>query len=280
MSSNRLPNDDHYVPNLHNAHLDLEGFERELRNLAAESLQLGVNEEEIVESFYFRALSKLTNLPDEPGDGELVCRFLTPKKFLWFVSNKDIRFCSAQEFDDPKECSLPEDYENSVGKILCELDLPASEWENQIWSKSQDWLVSCWTVLRHHHDDNLIWHKYAEGSEGVGITIRYGQLKGYLKSNIDSVDVDGSMKAGRVSYEHPLRLLPFNKRRMFQSENEIRFSCRHFQHSRDVLVDISNIFTDFGLRFSPDAPDHHRQAVKRLWRESGGAERFQEPDGG
>ncbi len=280
MSSNRLPKDNHYIPNPHNAHLDLYSFEDELRNIASESRKRGASDQEIVESFYLRALSELTNLPDEPDDEELVCRFLTPKKFLWFVSNKNIRFCSAQEFDDPKECSLPEDYENSVGKILYELDLPASEWENQIWSKGQDWLVSCWTALRNYNDDNLIWHKYAEGPEGVGITLRYGQLKGCLKSNIDAVDVDGSMKAGRVSYEHPLRLLPFNKRRMFQSESEIRFSCRHFQHSRDVLVDISNIFADFGLRFSPDAPDHHRQAVKRLWKESGGAERFQEPNGG
>lgn len=88
------------------------------------------------------------------------------------------------------------------------------------------------------------------------------------------------MKAGKVNYEYPLRLLPFNKRRMFRSESEIRFSCRHRQHSREVLVDISDMFRDFGLRFSPDAPDHHRQAVKRLWSGSGGVERFQEPDGG
>jgi len=280
MSTYELPDDDHYIPNPHNAHLDMQEFEIELRSIAAESRQIGRSEAEIIERFYFAALSRLTGLPSEPGDDELICRFLTPKKLLWFVSSKNIRFCSAQEFDDPKECSLPEDYENSIARVLHELDLSPREWENQKWQNGQVWLMSCWTALGSHHDDSLIWHKYAEGPEGVGITIRYGELRDFLKTGIDKIDADEQMRSGRVSYDFPLRTLPFSKRRMYRSENEVRFSFRHFQQARDAFMDVSEIFDRFGLRFSPDAPDHHRQAVKHLWLNCGGPERFQEPDVG
>ena len=280
MSGYEIPDDDHYIPDLHNAHLDMQDFEEELRNIATEANQIGQSEKETIEQFYFAAQSRLTGLPTEPNDEDLICRFLTPKKLMWFVSSRNIRFCSAQEFDDPKECSLPEDYENSVARVLYDLGLSAGEWESQKWLKGQDWLMSCWTVLRAHHDDSLIWHKYAEGPEGVGITIHYGELRDFLKKSIGSIDLDERMKSGLVSYDFPLRSLPFNKRRMYRNENEVRFSFRYFQQARDAFVDVSDIFGRFGVRFSPDAPDHHRVAVKQLWRSSGGAGRFQEPDGG
>lgn len=280
MTMNEYPDDDHYIPNPHNAHLDMQDFETKLRAIAEKSRQKGQGEKEIIELFYLAAQGRLTKLPTEPADDELICRFLTPKKLLWFVSSKNIRFCSALEFDDPKECSLPEDYENSVARVLIDLDLSPREWENQKWQKGQDWLMSCWTALRSHHDDSLIWHKYAEGPEGIGITIRYGELKDFLKTGIDKLDADGQMRLGCVSYDFPLRTLPFNKRRMYRSENEVRFSLRHFQQARDAFIDVGEIFSKFGLRFSPDAPDHHRRAVKHLWQSCGGAERFQEPDGG
>ena len=280
MNYHELSCDDHYIPNAHNAHLRLDDFEDKLRALVKKSRQRGVGNKEIVERLYCHAVSNLTQSPDEPEDDRLVCRFLTPKKFLWFLSTKEIRFCSAQEFDDPRECSLPEDYENAVGKVLCEFKLPPSEWDNQILSKGQDWLVSCWTELNSCHDDNLIWHKYAEGPEGVGITIRYGQLKLCLKKGVERIDGRLRLTAGRVNYEYPLRILPFNKRRMFRRESEVRFACHPSQRARDLRVDISGVFKNFGLRFSPDAPDHHRQAVKKSWIESGGVDRFQEPDGG
>ena len=279
MKCDDMNDDDHYIPNTNNAHLDLQGFEEELRSMEAENRQLGVSDDDIAENFYHHALGYLNNPPDEPGNDDLICRFLTPKKFLWFVGSKYLRFCATQEFDDPRECSLPEDYDNSVRKILYECSLPASEWDNQVWRKSQQWLVSCWTIFNSYHDDNLIWHKYANGPEGVGITIRYGQLRDCLQKNIEQVDAEGSLKAGRVSYDFPIRLLPFNKRKMFRNEKEVRFACRNFQHTRDFRVDVSGVFKEFGLRFSPDAPEHHVEAAQRIWKECGGTERYQTPEG-
>lgn len=269
-SSNELPQDDHYLPE-DNAHIRLDGFKDELRKIGQELKNCG---REIAEKFYSRALSELTNPPDEPADDALVCRFLTPKKFLWFVGNKEIRFCTAQEFDDPRECTLPKDYDDAVQAVLTDLNVPISEWNNQIWDKKRDWLVSCWTELSDPNISNLIWHKYADGPDGIGITIRYGSLKSSLQNNIEQYCMDSKLLAGHVSYDEPLRLVPFNKRRMFQGENEVRFVLPNSNNVRAHNIDVSSLFSEFGLRFSPDAPDSHRCAVEQLWSNCGGTDRF------
>lgn len=268
--SNELPQDDHYIPE-DNAHIRLDGFKDELREIYRESQELKNCDGEIAEKFYSHALSKLTSPPDELADDVLVCRFLTPKKFLWFVIKKEIRFCTAQEFDDPKECTLPEDYDVAVQAVLTELALPISEWNNQVWDKKRDWLVSCWTELKDSHVSNLIWHKYADGPDGIGITIRYGQLKNFLH---ERDCIGNSLKAGQVSYASSLKLVPFNKRQMFQGENEVRFVLCNSNNARDLHIDISGVFNEFGLFFSPDAPDSHRCAVEQLWLKCGGTDRF------
>ena len=267
------------MPNANNAHLNLQSFEEGLRSLAKESRNSGISDEDIVDRFYHRALGCLNKLPDEPGDDQLLCRYLTPKKFLWFASQKSLRFCKVAEFDDPRECFPPEDYDNSVRKILHELSLPPEQWDKNVWGKGEDWLVSCWTTINEHHDDSLIWHKYAEGPEGVGITIRYGQLKSLLRKNIDPIDVEQSIKAGLVNYKQPLRLLPFNKRLMFRNEAEVRFTFRHIQYTLDYHADVSGLLENFVLRFSQDAPEHHIEAVRSIWKKCGGSDHYQIPDG-
>ena len=271
--SDELSEDDHYLPE-DNAHIRTNDFKGKLREIYRGGQELKNCDGKIAEKFYSHALSKLTKPPDEPADDALVCRFLMPKKFLWFVSNKEIRFCTDQEFDDPRECTLPEDYNVAIQAVLTELSLPISEWNNQVWDKKRDWLISCWTELKDPHVSNLIWHKYADGPDGIGITIRYGQLKSLLQNNIEQSCMDSKLLAGHVSYDDPLRLVPFNKRQMFQGENEVRFV---FPNSNDVRahnIDITSLFREFGLRFSPDAPDDHRCAVKQLWLNCGGADRF------
>ena len=271
--SDESSGDDHYLPE-NNAHIRLDDFKDELREIYRDSQELNSCDGDIAEKFYSHTLSKLATSPDEPADDAVICRFLTPKKFLWFVSHEVIRFCTAQEFDDPKESTLPEDYDVATQTVLTEFNLPISEWENQVWHKKQDWLVSCWTELIGPHASNLIWHKYAEGPEGVGITIKYGQMKSLLEDYIKQYCMESEPIAGRVSYDFLLRLAPFNKRKMFQGENEIRFVLPNSNNVRDHNIDISDLFSEFGLRFSPDAPENHCHAVKQLWLNCGGADRF------
>ena len=95
-------------------------------------------------------------------------------------------------------------------------------------------------------------------------------LKVFLNPFIEEAACDKFMYSGLVNYGYPLKLLPFNKRPIFKNENEVRFAFRPTYPIEDYCVDVSSIFEKFGLRFSPDAPKHHRDAVFKLWIENGG----------
>jgi hypothetical protein len=57
-------------------------------------------------------------------------------------------------------------------------------------------------------------------------------------------------------------------------ENEIRFVLPNPNNVRDHDINISSVFSEFGVRFSPDATDNHRRAVEHLWLNCGGTNRF------
>jgi hypothetical protein len=79
------------------------------------------------------------------------------------------------------------------------------------------------------------------------------------------------MISGYVEYGSPLRALPFNKRRMFQNENEIRFVAEA-EWPPSMLVLVSDIFPEFGLRFSPDVPNQHKDSIENTWSTFGGSD--------
>ena len=124
----------------------------------------------------------------------------------------------------------------------------------------------------------LVWHKYADGQAGVGITIRYGQLKEHLQRHVDQILKDDSLISGKVGYGSPFRTLPFNKRPMFRNEKEVRFAFMRHPYLDSHAVDVGDIFKNFGLRFSPDVPEHHFEAAMSLWIRCGGQDRFQRTD--
>lgn len=101
---------DHYIPNAHNAHLDTEDFVDELENRVLEGIGIDSVDhidafrtnlrKETFEAIYNCALSFSNTAPNEPPDDALVCRFLSPEKFLWLVCQKSIPFSSPRTFDD------------------------------------------------------------------------------------------------------------------------------------------------------------------------------------
>lgn len=269
--------DDHYVHDPNNARIDLAWFEKELGRIA-ESRSTDEPDKEVLQKLCDHAILRINKEPAEPDDDQLICRYLTPLKYLWFISSKVLRFTNAGRVEDLHECSLPSDYDIAVSKVLHKYNLPANQWYNQLRKKKEKWLISCWTALDKYHDDYLIWYRYAGGPTGIGITIRYDKLKEHLRQHVDQIEQNHSLISGKVSYESPFRTLPFNKRAMFRNEKEVRFAFRQlsFLHGQDV--DVGDIFQYFELRFSPDAPEHHSDAVRSFWRRCGGQDRFQSPD--
>ena len=264
--------DDHYIPNSKNAHIDTSAFELVVRKQLSES-KCGA--EEALQFIYNLAFSTLSAVPKEPDDGELICRYLSPTKFLQFLHTRRVNFPAATQFSDHWECRIPEDYEVVVLKVLNERDLPTAGWSELLKRKAAHWSISCWTQLDDYFDDHLMWNAYAGGSQGVGVTVRYGVLKGSLERSVGQLADDGVLHSGSVNYE-TLTLLPFNKHYMFRNEREVRFAFRT-EGSSTHSVSVDDIFGSFGVRISPAATIEHRDMVRRMWLSFGGVDRIQWP---
>jgi hypothetical protein len=262
--------DHHYIPNSRNAHIDTSAFERRVR----EELS-GRRGEDALEFIYNLAFSKLSVTPNEPDEDQLVCRYLSPAKFLQFAHTRRVYFPAATQFSDPWECRVPQDYEVSILRVLYELNISAEAWSGLVKRKAACWSVSCWTQLDDPCDDHLMWDSYAGGPQGVGITVRYGVLKESLAESVKPLAADGVLHSGRVNYR-ALSFMPFNKHYMFRNEREVRFAFGAI-YSGARCVSIDDIFGAFGVRISPAATVGHRDMVRRLWLSFGGVDRVQWP---
>jgi hypothetical protein len=266
-------NDDHYIANTKNAHINTSEFENEILDNVNNNPQ--IKDEELVELIYDKVFSRIANAPDEPNDDVLICRYLTPIKFINFLETRQIVFPIATRFSDSRECTVPEDYDNAVLKVLCELNRSGAIWEKYVKSKASSWNISCWTEIHDYFDDHLMWDAYAGGKDGVGITIRYGQLKSFFLNSVKKIAQDGHLHCGRLNYE-TISLLPFNKHNMFRNEKEVRFAFQSCD-SDMALISVDKIFDLFGVRISPAAEPSHAEMIRRMWLKYGGADRIQHP---
>jgi hypothetical protein len=265
--------DDHYIANAKNAHIDTSEFVEEI--LAEVRNNTGIEDEALVELIYDTAFSKTAAEPADPGDDVLICRYLTPTKFIKFLDTRQIAFPIATQFSDKRECVVPEDYDHAVLRTFAKLNRSGTIWAKCVRSKASAWNISCWTELHDYFDDHLMWEAYAGGSDGIGITIRYGQLKNYLLNSVREIAKDGQLQCGRVNYE-TISLLPFNKHYMFRNEKEVRFAFRSC-HSKMALISVEEIFDHFGVRISPAAEPRHAEMIRRMWLSYGGKDRIQHP---
>lgn len=263
--------DDHYIANSRNAHIDTSAFEKEL----IDRLSGLEGAAEVYESVYESVFSRTNVAPPEPDGDRLVCRYLTPAKFLRFVNSRLVAFPEATQFSDRWECSIPADYNNAILRVLGKMDKSTTGWTGYVRMKAAGWNVSCWTQLADYFDDHLMWDSYADGPQGVGVTVRYGPLKAHLAGAVKQLDVDGQLQSGLVNYQ-TLSILPFNKHYMFRNEKEVRFAFRGFQPGA-TSVSVDEIFNLFGIRISPAATEEHHDMVRTLWLRYGGEDRIQWP---
>lgn len=265
--------DDHYIADPNNAHLDTSEFERELNVLCGNSIGEDLSCAQFFPKIYDLIQEKFFTSPDEPGDEQLICRYLSPTKFLWFIAEMEIFFGRASEFDDARDSSIPEDYNRCVQSFLMKRNVMSDAWNEHTRRMQSLWLVSCWTEITNHHDDHLLWHKYAEGNYGVGITMHYGILRDLFRKALEDDKKTEGLLSGYVSYEPPLKIAPFNKRRIFRNEKEVRFVSRtdglNFKR-----VGISELKSQIGLRLSPESSFTHREAIRAAWMRFGGEDRI------
>lgn len=287
---------DQYIPDGNNAHIDTRSFVEDLKERILSELSWGVTDNiadfrfsrrgEIYQYVYDRALSISNSAPDQPSDDADVCRFLSAEKFLWLIEQKSILFSSPRAFDDNLDCALHDDFNDAILQCLPELlkqfsivmapEIIYDEWISFERRRRDDWLISCWTNLKNHKDDKLIWYKYANGPLGVGITAKYGELRDALQDPVRVFTRNETLTAGSVNYDPRVnKFLPFNKRNGFRSEQEVRFAIHAFEYDKPVQVGLSDRFFElFNLRISEDSPQHHKAALHSVWINAGG-----NPDG-
>lgn len=265
---------DHYVPGP-NAHIDTSWLTKQMEVLSEGARARDLDDMEIEGKIYGIIESALHMKPNEPSPEAVVCRFLDVQKFLWFVTGKSVHFGRVDGFDDPFDCAVPEDYNYAVESFYMSRDCPPVGWGMLADDMRTDWLISCWTLINSSYDDYLLWHRYAGGPRGIGITIPYGTLKTALLQGLSEVDDTLSSVSeahyGLVAYGSPLGMIPFNKRAMFENEKEVRFVAKK-DYGQSVVIDVSSIFSEFRLRFSPDVPRFHRSSIESVWREFGGTD--------
>ena len=265
--------DDHYIPNEMNAHIDTASFEADIYKEV--KVNRGITDEKLVELIYKKVFSRIAVPPNEPDDAALICRYLTPDKFIQFLDTKEIAFPAANQFSDKWECAVPEDYNNAVLAVFEKIGRSGEVWASYVMSQASTWNVSCWTELESYFDDHLLWSTYAGGHEGVGITIRYGQFKSHFIEMATGLDVGAQPQQGRINYQS-ISLLPFNKHYIFRNEKEIRFAFKSCCSMLEV-ISVNEIFDLFGIRISPAAEIKHCEMIREKWLECGGSDRIQHP---
>ena len=273
-SSYHVAMTDHYVPGP-NAHIDTTDFEREIGELAGDSTGIDLMKLELAPTIYEAMERRIAIDPDEPSPTAILCRYMTVEKFLWFLHSQSVYFGGVSGFDDPRDCTVPEDYEHAVQRFYLARECVPADWDVQVDRARNRWLISCWTEVSSSIDDYLLWHRYAGGQNGVAITATYEQLKQTLLTGLGEqrglLSKMECLKSGYVSYDEGLRLLPFNKRGMFKNEKEVRFVGRtDFKSSANVPV--HELFPELGLRLSPDAASFHHESVIELWKRFGGSD--------
>lgn len=270
-----LENEDHYIPDDQNAHIDTCELKNEINNLYETRVGEELEKANLWPKTYESILSCISsNPPEEPSEKALICRYLTPTKFLWFACQEAVYFCGADKFEDKTDSDIPEDYKNCISRILCERNVQNQLlWEAYLDAMRSHWLVSCWTSLDNHYDDYLLWHRYAGDKYGVGITIHYGDLKKELEKSCKNEPHVRKFESGYVGYRHPLRLPPFNKRNIYRNEKEVRFVCKA-EVPKSFSVVISSLKKHFSLRFSPDAPTAHVNSIRAVWKKMGGSDKY------
>lgn len=70
--------DNHYIANSDNAHIDTSAFENEAHALLTDF----TNSDATLDSIYDLVIAHTNDRPTEPDDCQLICRYLSPDKFL------------------------------------------------------------------------------------------------------------------------------------------------------------------------------------------------------
>ena len=266
----------HYVPG-NNAHIDTQDFVSELNRFSEGGSGKDLDDMEFEEIAYEAVERVLSDQPDAVPPATVICRYLNTERFLWFLKYKTVYLGRVDGFDDARDCSVPEDYDIAVSQFYEGRSCSPEMWQHYSESMRHRWLISCWTEISTSVDDYLLWYRYAGGSLGVGITVNYDVLKRELERGIskfrDNEPDRYGLVCGYVNYGDQLKIMPFNKRRMFKNECEIRFVTQS-DLVASLQIPVSRIFKKFGLRFSPDTPMHHRSAIEEVWLKFGGSDNF------
>ncbi|MEN7343761.1 MAG: hypothetical protein AAAFM81_12495 [Pseudomonadota bacterium] len=267
MSENYIPHD--------NAHLDVRELMLEISRLdAPHPADAEWASFKLVSDIFMAVERRVSAAPAEPFVDTVLVRYMSLEKFLYFLNGWSVFFSRVEGFDDPHDCRIPSDYDDAVQAYLHSRALPGHIWETFVEQQRQSWLISCWTELSSAVDDYLLWSRYAGGSSGVALVARYGVLKDALTHGMLATE-DGPfppatrVTSGYVQYKEPFVALPFNKRRMFANEREVRF-VGYSPGSRAKSVSVSSIIDKFGIRLAPDSRKYHQDSVVRLWEKFGG----------
>ena len=271
--------DCHYIADPNNAHINTSDFESWLKATVSPSVE-NTDWRPIIYTEIVRLISY--RRPSEPADNTLICRYFTPANFVRFIGQKALHFATATAFKDRLDCLLPDDYNLCVQAFLQDQGTDdAGLWKEYVDKMRARWVVSCWTELDEPYHDHLLSHKYTGGDFGIGITIRYHKLRDHLeRSYQQGLYPDANdFTCGKVEYirggnDQGLRHPPFNKRRIFKSEREIRFVFRTKTEVPGIGAGIAELKQCFGLRFSPDVPADYVCSVRKVWKKWGGVDRY------
>lgn len=174
----------------------------------------------------------------QTGENEILWRYMSFEKFIWFLKNEQLYQPSISSFNDPFEGSLPrgtkKEYEKKYSEWQATLNLRSMginlndykneqllEFEKQRKLLRDTTYASCWCLR--NTESEALWKIYCQPQNGIVIKTTYGKLKKMASSSVDIIGKVQYLDYNTEKFELFSPVTPFMyKRTSFDYESEVR----------------------------------------------------------
>lgn len=150
-------------------------------------------------------------------------RYMSFRKFIWLLENKQLYQTSISRFNDPFEGSLPintkKAFEEQYAKWYPTSDLTRIEQKRKLLRDTT--FASCWSLRE--TESEAFWKIYCRENDGIAVKTTYGKLEEYASTTIEIIGKVKYINYKTDNFDIWSPAAPFmHKRKSFDFESEVR----------------------------------------------------------
>lgn len=225
------------------------------------------------------------SMPSEPDEDVEIGRILSPEKFVRFLRDPAIFMATPSMYEDRFEGTFPGDvlsahvvglkehirtaYRSDDQRKETLLLLVREIFASALEIEFPKGTCSCWTMLDNEATCELMWRHHANGQNGVGIKLPYGELKRIFQDRCFGA-VGDNLIAGKVQYKEEYTTLhpAFRKRPSFAAEKEVRFFAPWVHDPTPLTLRPSFVHQAFETFSSQDVDQSFEMDARELLRDA------------